>query len=119
LISIQYSVSKVQKVYQYSNPAIVGYFRGKKMARRTRLEVLSSILEICSGEGASKTRIVYQINLNFKNAGVYLKWLTDKGYLVKEGKMYKITPAGKEMLLGLKEICSILNIEEHMTEDKV
>ncbi len=28
------------------------------MARRTRLEVLSSILEICSGEGASKTRIV-------------------------------------------------------------
>ncbi|WP_342674293.1 winged helix-turn-helix domain-containing protein, partial [Methanothrix soehngenii] len=48
------------------------------MARRTRLEVLSSILEICSGEGASKTRIVYQINLNFKNAGVYLKWLTDK-----------------------------------------
>ena len=89
------------------------------MARRTRLEVLSSILEKCSGEGASKTRIVYQINLNFKNAGVYLKWLTDKGYLVKEGKMHKITPAGKEMLLDLKEICSILNIEEHMTEDKV
>lgn len=89
------------------------------MARRSRLEVLSSILEICSGEGASKTRIVYQINLNFKNAGAYLKWLTDKGYLVKEGKMHKITPAGKEMLLDLKEICSILNIEEHMTEDKV
>jgi hypothetical protein len=36
-----------------------------------------------------------------------------KGYLVKEGKMHKITPAGKEMLLDLKEICSILNIEEH------
>ena len=89
------------------------------MARRSRLEVLSSILEICSGEGASKTRIVYQINLNFKNAGAYLKWLTDKGYLVKEGKMHKITPSGKEMLLDLKEICSILNIEEHMTDDKV
>ena len=89
------------------------------MARRSRLEVLSSILEICSGEGASKTRIVYQINLKFKNAGAYLKWLTDKGYLVKEGKMHKITPAGKEMLLDLKEICSILNIEEHMTDDKV
>jgi predicted transcriptional regulator len=89
------------------------------MARRTRLEVLSSILEICGGEGASKTRIVYQVNLNFKNARAYLNWLTDKGYLVKEGKMYEITPAGKEMLLNLNEICGILNIEEHITEDKV
>ena len=40
-------------------------------------------------------------------------------HIANVGKMYKITPAGKEMLLGLKEICSILNIEEHMTEDKV
>lgn len=89
------------------------------MVRRTRLEVLSSILEICGGEGASKTWIVYQINLNFKNAGAYLNWLTDKGYLVKEGKMHKITPEGKKMLLDLKEVCSILNFEEHMAEDKV
>ena len=43
------------------------------MARRTRLEVLGSILGICRGEGSSKTRIVYQVNLNFKNAGAYLK----------------------------------------------
>ncbi|MGV8089579.1 MAG: winged helix-turn-helix domain-containing protein [Methanothrix sp.] len=96
------------------------FLEGKKeMVRRTRLEVLSSILEICGGEGASKTRIVYQINLNFKNAGAYLNWLTDKGYLVKEGKMYKITPEGKKMLLNLKEICGILNFEEHIAEDKV
>ena len=86
--------------------------------KRSKHEILSKILKICLN-GASKTRIVYQINLNFKNAGAYLKWLTDKGYLVNEGKMHKITPAGKEMLLDLKEICSILNIEEHMTEDKV
>ena len=33
--------------------------------------------------------------------------------------MYKITPAGKEMLLNLNEICSILNFEEHVAEDEV
>lgn len=87
------------------------------MARRTRLEVLSSILEICGRDGASKTRIVYQINLNFKNAGAYLEWLIENRYLVKEEKLYKITPAGEKMLLCLEEICTILNIEEDEAED--
>lgn len=81
------------------------------MARRTRLEVLGSILEICGRGGASKTRIVYQINLNFKNAGAYLEWLIGNGYLIKEQKLYKITPAGEEMLINLKEVCTILNID--------
>jgi len=86
------------------------------MARRTRLEVLSSVLDICGKNGASKTRIVYQINLNFKNAGAYLKWLTENGYLAKEDKLYKITPSGEEMLLSLTEICSILNADENPAE---
>jgi len=89
-----------------------------RMARRTRLEVLSSILDICGKNGASKTRIVYQINLNFKNASAYLKWLTENGYLAKEDKLYKITPSGEEMLLCLKEICTILNIDEDIAESK-
>lgn len=88
------------------------------MARRTRLEVLSSVLDICGKNGASKTRIVYQINLNFKNAGAYLKWLTENGYLAKEDKLYKITPSGEEMLLSLTEICSILNADENPAEGR-
>lgn len=86
------------------------------MARRTRLEVLSSILDLCGKDGASKTRIVYQINLNFKNAGAYLNWLTENGYLIKDEKLYKITPSGEKMLLCLTEICTILNAEKNSKE---
>lgn len=88
------------------------------MARRTRLEVLSSILNLCGKNGASKTRIVYQINLNFKNAGAYLNWLTENGYLIKDEKLYKITPSGEKMLLCLAEICTILNAGENPKEDE-
>lgn len=88
------------------------------MARRTRLEVLSSILNLCGKNGASKTRIVYQINLNFKNASAYLNWLTLNGYLIKEEKLYKITPSGEKMLLCLTEICTILNADENPGEGK-
>ncbi len=88
------------------------------MARRTRLEVLGSILEICGKDGASKTRIVYQINLNFKNAGSYLKWLTEKEFLEKVDRLYKITPAGEEMLENLNQINSILDLGEAMSGEE-
>lgn len=87
------------------------------MERRTRLEVLGSILETCGREGASKTRIVYQTNLNFKNAGAYTKWLREKGYIAQKGKLYLITPSGEELLISLKEICTILNIDSPKEED--
>ncbi len=89
------------------------------MARRTRLEVLGSILGICRGEGSSKTRIVYQVNLNFKNAGAYLKWLTEKGYLERADRLYKLTPAGEEMLKELNEINSILQIEAPQAKKEI
>jgi predicted transcriptional regulator len=59
--------------------------------------------------GSSKTRIVYQANLNFKNAGVYLDWLTKHGYLVKEDKIYKTTPAGMALLANLTDITSMIS----------
>ena len=65
-IFVSYTASKLRKTYQYLKLNTVGHFKRGKMARRTRLEVLGSILEICRRGGASKTRIVYQINPNFK-----------------------------------------------------
>ena len=88
------------------------------MARRNKMEILGSILNICRGEGSSKTKIVYQINLNFKNAGLYLEWLINHGYLVKEDKLYKTTPSGQEMLENLNDINSILNIDEVVEKDE-
>ncbi|MDQ1262465.1 MAG: hypothetical protein QG575_1646 [Euryarchaeota archaeon] len=79
------------------------------MTRRNKLEILGSILNICKTEGSSKTKIVYQVNLNFKNAGQYLEWLTSHGYLVKEERLYKATPSGHELLRNLNDINSTIN----------
>ena len=40
--------------------------------KRSRQEIISQILEICTN-GASKTQIVYQANLNFKNGKSLLR----------------------------------------------
>lgn len=79
------------------------------MARRNRLEILGCILDICKGEGSSKTKIVYQINLNFRNASIYLEWLTEHGYLAKEDKLFRTTPSGLKLLENLNDINSMIN----------
>jgi predicted transcriptional regulator len=79
------------------------------MTRRNKLEILGCILNICKTDGSSKTKIVYQVNLNFKNAGLYLEWLTSHGYLVKEERLYKTTSSGHELLKDLNDINSTIN----------
>ncbi len=79
------------------------------MARRNKLEILGGILNICKADGSSKTKIVYQVNLNFKNAGQYLEWLTLHGYLVKEERLYKTTSSGQELLQNIDNINSTVN----------
>jgi predicted transcriptional regulator len=79
------------------------------MTRRNKLEILGGILNLCKTEGSSKTKIVYQINLNFKNAGQYLEWLTSHGYLVKEERLYKTTSSGYELLQNINDINSTIN----------
>ena len=74
--------------------------------RRNRYMIISQILEICI-DGASKTRIVYNANLNFGNVNPYIKLLTNNGLLnVERGQttMYITTEKGKELLKSIKEI---------------
>ena len=69
------------------------------------------ILSVCS-EGANKTKIVYQANLNFKTVNPYIDQLVKSGMIeIKEGQIsiYKTTDKGKELLKNFKEIQSSLN----------
>jgi predicted transcriptional regulator len=79
------------------------------MTRRNKLEILSSILNLCKTEGSSKTKIVYQVNLNFRNAGLYIEWLTQRGYLEKNDNIYKTTPSGCNLLKNLDNINASIN----------
>ena len=58
-----------------------------------------------------KTEIVYKANLNFKNAEVYLKWLINREMIVKDGKFFKITPQGSELLSNLQSASKFMDLK--------
>ena len=69
--------------------------------KRNRDQINAEILALCQEDGASKTRIVYQTNLNFKTAKGHLDLLLEKGLLEAipgEHIMYKTTSAGERVL---------------------
>ena len=74
--------------------------------KRDKLEIIQSILLICKN-GAKKTEIVY----NFKNAEVYLKWLINREMIVKDGKFFKITPQGSELLSNLQSASKFMDLK--------
>ncbi|VVB64639.1 Winged helix-turn-helix [uncultured archaeon] len=74
--------------------------------KRSREVIITQILGICS-EGATKTRIVYQANLNFKTVNPYIELLTKNGLIgITEGqnKVYETTNKGTEWLESFKVI---------------
>ena len=68
--------------------------------KRSRYIIISQILEICMS-GASKTKIVYQANLNFKTVKPYIDLLINNGLLnVKQEPaiIYKTTEKGMDLI---------------------
>ena len=78
--------------------------------KRDKLEIIQSILLICKN-GAKKTEIVYKANLNFKNAEGYLKWLIDREMILKEGRFFKITSKGSELLSNLQNTSKFMDLK--------
>ena len=69
--------------------------------KRSRDQIKAQILALCQEDCASKTQIVYQVNLNFKSVRGYLNLLLEKGLLEAiPGKpiMYKTTEKGEGAL---------------------
>ena len=73
---------------------------------RSRDVIISQILDICI-KGASKTRIVYQANLNFRTINPYLDLLTKNGLInvkKEQNLIYETTPRGLDLLDNFKQI---------------
>ena len=80
--------------------------------KRSRDMIISQILDICI-DGASKTKIVYQANLNFRTINPYLDLLTKNGLInVKKEQtiIYKTTPRGLNLLDNFRQIHNELSI---------
>ena len=77
------------------------------MPRRSKIQIITQILEICLQSRAGKTKIVYQTCMNFNSIVPYLSLMTRKGLLeIVPGRRqrYKITPKGKMALVKLRAI---------------
>jgi predicted transcriptional regulator len=75
--------------------------------KRYRDQILCKILEICEGNGASKTQIVYNCNLNFHTVVPYLELLIRNDLAERvEGATtrYRATEKGTKALQCLKDI---------------
>jgi len=74
--------------------------------KRSKQEIIAQILEVCL-ESASKTRIVYQVNLNFRTINPYLEILI-KNNMIEAGqggqRLYKTTPNGEDLLETIKKV---------------
>lgn len=74
--------------------------------KRSREKIVAEILEVCVGS-ASKTRIVYQTNLNFNTVKPHLNTLTKKEFLQTidgDPVLYKTTDNGIDLLKRLQSI---------------
>ena len=74
--------------------------------KRSKQEIFSQILDICRN-GANKTRIVYQANLNFRTINPYLDLLTKNGLInvkKEQNLIYETTPRGLDLLDNFKQI---------------
>jgi len=74
--------------------------------KRSREAIIAHILEICT-DGASKTKIVYQANLNFRTVLPYIDLLIKNDLLIcccDSSIIYKTTSKGLNILKELKNI---------------
>lgn len=79
--------------------------------KRSKQEIIAEILEVCL-ESSSKTRIVYQVNLNFRTINPYLDILTKNGLIEVNGSeqtLYKTTSKGLDLLDAIKKVNSSLS----------
>ena len=77
--------------------------------KRNREEIISQILNVCRN-GAIKTRVVYQANLNFKTVGPYLDLLVKNNLIeVQQGekRMYETTEKGETLLEALNQVSEL------------
>jgi predicted transcriptional regulator len=85
-------------------------------AKRDKLNIILDILRTCV-DGASKTNIVYQANLNFRTVTNYLDLLVDKGMIeVKQDSnvVYMTTQKGVSMMKELKSIRDDLEVSSSL-----
>lgn len=80
------------------------------MKSRGSTEIIGLILQSVENEPLTRSKIMYQAMLNFKQVSDYAAYLTEAGLLtyLTEDRKYAITERGKQFLALFKETNSLL-----------
>ena len=83
------------------------YLKSIAGLKRDRMDIIAEILLFCNHERA-KTKIMYNLNLNYTQLQNHLSYLTCKGLLQREERMYVTTEKGYRFLELFAEMQNIL-----------
>jgi predicted transcriptional regulator len=79
--------------------------------RRDQLQILNEILRVAK-RGASKTRIMYNVNLSFKGVNQYLSFMMENELLRKTREDYKpvyyASEKGLTFIIGYNQLMQLL-----------
>jgi predicted transcriptional regulator len=84
------------------------------MGYRSRTDIISQILEIGNGGGATKTQIIYKAFLNYDNLKEYLAILTESDLLRYDldTRTFKTTEKGLTFLQAYSQIDQMLKEQQ-------
>jgi predicted transcriptional regulator len=70
------------------------------MRYRSRTDIISEILDVASGGGVTRTKIMYRVCLSFSQLKTYLMFLTENNLLSYDAytKTFKTTEKGRRFL---------------------
>ena len=78
--------------------------RGAEPGRRSRLDIMYTILSLCQHGENRKTHIMYRCNLSYSQLQRYLEILTGLGLLKEDGGRYRITQKGESFLREFEDL---------------
>jgi predicted transcriptional regulator len=84
------------------------------MKYRSRIDIISQILEVANGGGVTKTKIMYKALLSYAQMKEYLMVLTERDLLSYEGdtQTFKTTEKGLRFLDIYNRIGDMLNEQQ-------
>jgi predicted transcriptional regulator len=105
-------IQREPKEYDYEAKLIklrqINGWNFAKASRRGRMEIMAEILLFCSQQKA-KTKIMYNINLNYAQLKSHLRSLTAQGLLATNKDKYATTQKGYRFLTLFAQLHDMLN----------
>lgn len=80
--------------------------------RRTRLEIIASILHACRRSGVKKTHLLYHCNLSFSQLEKYLRFILEAKLVAVENdgshRLFKISGKGENFLKSYESLKALI-----------